>query len=264
MRSRLERYDAGERRQVWDELHGLGPLSAQSDETRRDAERVARRTMERAAENTGTLYRRLVALGFCFRHPEWALAARGAQHIAEFDALIKKVGAVPPSLEALFAVSGYVCFRGWLPSWGSEAAWTDQLVDPFEFLPDVRSEIERVEDELVEPEDRGFRLSIAGDYLHKNNFSGGGQTEVPLPSDEADARVFEDDGVWFHHYASIAVAHGVGSAEAEALPRAVEKPIWLVDYLRKYFDAGGFRRVAGTASYPEDLTRQLAEGLLEI
>ena len=109
----------------------------------------------------------------------------------------------------MFAVSGYVCFRGWLPSWGSEAAWTDQLVDPFEFLPDVRSEIERVEDELVEPEDRGFRLSIAGDYLHKNNFSGGGQTEVPLPSDEADARVFEDDGVWFHHYASIAVAHGV-------------------------------------------------------
>lgn len=163
--------------------------------------------MERTADNIGVLRRRLVGLGFCF-----ASAPVAAEHVAAFDALVKKVGAVPPTLEALFAVVGDVSFRGWLPSWGSACEWESQLVDPFEFVPDVYGEIDRVEDELVTEELRAFRLPIAGDYLHKNDISGGAPTEVPLPSHEADARVVEDDGEWFRQYMRVASEHGLGSA----------------------------------------------------
>jgi hypothetical protein len=31
-----------------------------------------------------------------------------------------------------------------------------------------------------------------------------------------------------------------------------------------YFDCGGFRRVPGTRSYPDNLVRTLSEGLLQI
>jgi hypothetical protein len=261
----LERYDAGERRRVWGEIHALGPLSLASDEMQRDAAAVARRTMERAVRNLGVLHERLNAGGFRFDLPAYAFVQVGEEHTAALRALVEKVGAVPPTLKALLAAIGDVSFRGWLPARGSANEWRAQLVDPFEFIANVRGEIDRVEDELVAPEDREFRLPIAGDYLHKNDFSGGAETVVPLPSDEADARVVEDDGVWFKEYLENLSKFGL-SNEAEALaaaPRPVDKPIWLVDYLRMYFEAGGFRRVAGTTAYPEDFTRPLAEGLLE-
>jgi hypothetical protein len=99
-----------------------------------------------------------------------------------------------------------------------------------------------------------FRLPIAGDYLHKNDVSGGAATVVPLPSDEADARVVEDDGVWFEQYMQNQSKLGLPNhvETLAATPRPGDEPIWLVDYLRMYFEAGGFRRVAGTTAYPED------------
>lgn len=262
----LERYDAGERRKVWDELHALGPLSLTPDSMHRDAEAVAQRTMERAASNVGVLHERLRAVGFQFDLPEYAFVPAGDEHAAALRALVEKVHAVPPTLTALFAALGDVSFRGWLPGWGSADEWRAQLLDPFEFMADVRGEIERVDDELVAPEDREFRLPIAADYLHKNDFSGGAATVILLPSDEADARVVEDDGVWFKRYIQNLSKFGLAN-EVEALaaaPRPDDTAIWLVDYLRMYFKAGGFRHVAGTAAYPEDFTRRLAEGLLEL
>ncbi len=259
-----ERYDAGERRAVWDELHALGPLGAVSTDVRADAEMVAVRTIERAVINLAQIHRRLVGLGFEFQLPEYAFVDAGASHAAALRALERKVGAVPATLRALFRAVGEVSFRGWLPSWGSADEWYAQLLDPFEFLADVQSEIERVEDEEAPEDERDFRLPIAGDYLHKNDVSGGAPTVVPLPSDEADARVIEDDGVWFKEY--MAKVRELGS-RAEALvnvPQPPDEPIWLVDYLRLYFDGGGFRRVAGTEAYPEELVQTLAEGLLEI
>ena len=130
----LERYEAGERRRVWDELHALGPLDAVPEATRRDAEGVADRTMQRAAINLRAVHDRLVAAGFRFDLPEFAY--------------LKMVG----------------------------------------------------------------NRNVA-------------RAMTPPPEDE---------------------------------------PIWLVDYLRIYCDAGGFRQVAGTESYPLDVTRRLAEGLLEL
>lgn len=232
----LERYDAGDRRRVWDDVHALGSTGALPDDVRRDVEAVARRTMERAAHNIETMYGRLVATGFRFIHPEMACVAPEGRQKRDLALLEEHVGAVPATLRALFMVVGSACFRGWLPSAGSKDAWESQLVDPLELTPDVRGEIERVTDPEVVPEDRAFQLPIAGDYLHKNDISGGGPTFVRLPSDEPDARIVEDGA----------------------------EPVWLVDYLRVYFLAGGFRRIAATVSYPWDFARRLSDGLLDI
>ncbi|MBV8582221.1 MAG: hypothetical protein JOZ86_16480 [Candidatus Eremiobacteraeota bacterium] len=264
MATLLERYDAGERRDVWNDLHALGPLSGASAGVRQDVEAVAKRTMERVASNLVVIHDRLVALSFRFQDPECSLVLANGRHPAELDVLEKYVGAVPASLRALLGVIEGASFRGWLPSRGSADSWYDQFLDPFEFLPDVRGEIDRLEDDEVGPNDRDFRLTIAGDYLHKNDVSGGAPTVVPLPSDEVDARVIEDDGVWFKAYMANVIELGSRSDALDATPQQVEQPIWLVDYLRMYFEAGGFRRVAGTTAYPEDLMRDLADGLLEI
>jgi hypothetical protein len=62
------------------------------------------------------------------------------------------------------------------------------------------------------------RLPIAGDYLHKNDFTG---------------------GAWFRAY----------------MAKVKELGDWR---------AGGFRRVSGTQSYPEEFARRLAADLLDI
>lgn len=262
MRTLLERYDAGERGAVWDELHRLGPLGATLPDVRRDAEAVARRTMERAASNVVELHRRLVALGFRFALPEEALVHGSAEHAAEMATLEAYAGPVPSTLRAFWSTIGAASFRGWIPSRGSAESWYAQLVDPFEFMPDVTGDIARAEDDPAYVDERGFRLSIAGDHLHKNDVSGGAPTEILLPSDEIDARVVEDDGEWFKAYMRTVLE--AGRDAAAALPPPRDEPIWLVDYLRMYFAAGGFRRVAGTESYPEDVTSRLAADLLEI
>ncbi|HEX3467390.1 MAG TPA: hypothetical protein VHT05_04860 [Candidatus Elarobacter sp.] len=232
----MERYDAGDRRRVWEDVHALGPVVALDDDVRRDVEALARRTMERVANNVETIYGRLVAVGYHFALSEYACVPPGGRQKRDLAMLEEHVGAIPTTLRALFTVVGDACFRGWPPSAGSAAAWEANLVDPFELLPDVRSEIERVTDPEVVLEDRAFQLPIAGDYLHKNDNSGGPPIVVPLPSDEADARVVE---------------FGV-------------EPVWLVDYLRAYFVAGGFRRTAATVTYPWEFARRLSDGLLEI
>jgi hypothetical protein len=76
----------------------------------------------------------------------------------------------------------------------------------------------------------------------------------------ADFAVVEDDGAVNKAFTDWLIA-GRPYPEPEPPP---EKPIWFVDYLRMYFSAGGFRREAATAPYPESFTQALAEGLLEI
>lgn len=259
------RYDAGERRAVWDEIHTLGSLDGITVEHRLDIEAVAHNTMMRAASNFETIQQRLVRLGFHFDDASFAFARVGPRHALGLRSLAKAVGEIPVSLTAMFEIIGDISFRGWLPSWGTADEWYGQFIDPFEFLPDVDGEIERVNDADTPAEDRGFRLEISGDYLHKNVCSGGAATFIPLPNDEADARVVEDDGVCFKKSMKNLDALVFDSIpDTDAALDQGKKFIWLIDYLRMYFDAGGFRRVPGTVSYPEELIQTLSTGLLEI
>jgi hypothetical protein len=261
----LERYDAGERLAVWQELHALGSLRQHSQDVCDDVAAVAERTIERAAENLRTILSRLSGLGYRFDLPEYSLAPIDGSRASAISSLVDRVGPLPPTLKAALHLIGDVSFRGWLPSHGTATSWQAQLLDPFEFFLVIESDIEDFDyaatlDETDPQRQRGFRLTFSGDYLHKNDVSGGPPSQMLLPADSADVALVEDDGVANKAYVDWLIA-GRNHPEPE---RPSEKPIWFVDYLRMYFGAGGFRRVPGTASYPESFTRALSEGLLEI
>jgi hypothetical protein len=261
----LQRYDAGERLAVWQELHAFGPLRHHSQDVRDDVAAVAERTIGRAAENLRTILDRLSDLGYRFDPPEYLLVPVGGSRASAITSLLDRVGGLPPTLTAALHTIGDVSFRGWLPAHGSAASWQEQLLDPFEFVLDLQSDIEDFDyaatlDESDPQKQRGLRLTFSGDYLHKNNVSGGQPSQILLPADSADVALVEDDGATNKAFTDWLIA-GRPYPQPEPPP---QKPIWFVDYLRMYFSAGGFRRVAETASYPESFARALSEGLLDI
>lgn len=77
----LERYIAGDRDAVWDELIGLGE-QVRVWPVLDDALAVARETVRRARHNVERIYRKLVDLGYQFAEPgrwsPWAKTTVGA------------------------------------------------------------------------------------------------------------------------------------------------------------------------------------------
>jgi hypothetical protein len=67
-KSYLERYHAGDRIAVWDELIGLG-AQVRVRPLLDDALAVARESVRRARHNVELIYRRLVDLGYQFANP---------------------------------------------------------------------------------------------------------------------------------------------------------------------------------------------------
>ncbi len=65
MASLAERYESGQRQEVWDELVAMGPDVFEMP-VRADAEAVAAQTMQRAAANVATLVVRLTLMGYRF------------------------------------------------------------------------------------------------------------------------------------------------------------------------------------------------------
>ncbi|MDB5072864.1 MAG: hypothetical protein JWM87_3975 [Candidatus Eremiobacteraeota bacterium] len=255
MSSLLDRYDAGERIAVWEELRALGSLEHADNALRQAARDVARRTMQRAAANVATIHRRLIDFGYVFDNPRDALVKPNAGIAKTLRLLNAKVGAVPYSLEAWFEQVGYVFFRGRPASWGGSHTWKAELLDPIEFIYDssaMDAELERQEEyaDDEDPDEAAFHFEFAGDFFHKNDVSGGGPTYAVLPACTADVRVFEDNGA--------AYARFVDSWPGD------EDGIWFVDYLRRYFERGGFRRMQLNHTYPPAFWPGLAEGLLEI
>ncbi len=253
----FEQYESGDRGRVWDEIHELGPLSGVAPEVCCDVERVARRTIERAAANVRTIHGRLVEIGYRFDLPDDALVPPNAETAATKARLAEAVGPLPATLNAWFDYAGYASFRGSPPAWSGPRRWYDELFDPFEFVYDslmIASALEMVEDnpELYRADDGVtiFPLEFAGDFFHKNDFSGGGPTYAALPSADADARVFEDNG-----------ARYVDWTDSEP---GDEHGIWFVDYLRRYFRNGGFRRVRPDGACPAGFFASLSHGLLEV
>jgi hypothetical protein len=255
MSSLPDRYDAGERIAVWEELRALGSLEHADNALRQAARDVARRTMKRAATNVATIHRRLIDFGYVFDNPQEALVKPSAASAKTLRLLGTKVGAVPYSLEAWFEQVGYVFFRGHPASWGGSHPWKAELLDPIEFIYDtsnIDAELEYQEEyaDDEEPDEAAFHFQFAGDFYHKNEFSGGGPTYAVLPACTADVRVFEDNGAGYTDFVDSRPGDDGG--------------IWFVDYLRRYFERGGFRRMRPDHTYPAAFWPGLAEGLIEI
>ena len=90
-KSFYSRYRAGEHELVWKELCALGadvferPLYP-------DALRVCREVVRRARRNLRTLHRRLLSLGYEFKHPDAALVDADSDAVARLE---EKVAAMP-------------------------------------------------------------------------------------------------------------------------------------------------------------------------
>lgn len=92
--SYFERYAAGEREAVWDELIGLGE-HVRNGPLFDDALAVARETVRRARHNVELLHGRLLALGYRFADPDAAFAPAGPDAPDRIAEVEQRLGTLP-------------------------------------------------------------------------------------------------------------------------------------------------------------------------
>ena len=115
----LERYLAGEREAVWEELTALG-AAIRDEPLFADAQAVARETMRRARTNVELLVGRLSALGYRFVDPAVGTTAMPYQppseeSLAALRELEAQYGLLPLSIETWHEVVGAVDLTGVYP-----------------------------------------------------------------------------------------------------------------------------------------------------
>jgi hypothetical protein len=271
----LDRYQAGERVEVWDDLVALGP-AVRHELYLEDATAVAKETMVRARRNCELIIERLHAMGYHFLTQEnsEALQAAGMRRLQENGG--SKAGAdaseivrqeiarsyakpnvplrapgkkTPAQLKRLEKIAGGplpLSLRAWFEQVGTVTlmGWHSALhPNPDEggasqFPPDpfVIEPLDLIVEFVGEFEDEGeFALPLSPDDLTKAHSSGGGPYSITIPNPSADA-IFED---------------GNGRT--------------FVQYLRRVFEWGGFPGWAfDPAKAPRETVASLTEGLLAI
>jgi hypothetical protein len=198
----LERYEAGEYEQVWDELMALGGR-VRDEATYLDGLSVARETMRRARHNIETLIPRLEAVGYHLGY-DWlaedersfalgqppAFAPPRSDALARLVELEADAGPLPLSLRAWYETVGAVNLVGTAPQ-----GWRlDERADPLYVYPIEDALAEYAEWnaahttwELDKSYDPGpFRVPIAPDYYTKHRISGGMWYHVVLPNAAVD------------------------------------------------------------------------------
>jgi hypothetical protein len=259
--SYLDRYAAGEREAVWEELHALGPLDA-TDPRRPDVVAVVDETMRRVRENVDRLVRQLRRTGYLFEAPEPYLKPDSYD-----KALVKRLeqlcGGVPLTLGACLKRVGHVCLQGRYPDWPEEGFYTDALWLALGFPTEPEEEYRRWLEIVAEygAEDAGpFGLTFAPSFITKVKESGGGGSLAILGDASVDATLhFEEaylDPAWVDRVAKRVRLNNQWRVDLE---------VYLVDYLRECFKWGGFPGVARAKDrrYQQQV-RRLAESLLPV
>jgi hypothetical protein len=215
----VARYRNGDHRGVW---RDLGAAAHLDDVWRAEAEQVAILTMERVQRNASNLTAALVARGWPVS-TEQALPGPAADVEDRLRQLEQVTGAaVPPALAAYWRIVGTIDLvpRGtWDAPFPPGVPEQLTIADPLEIL-DLSTAWYSVEDWQEEsaelhPEIAGpLELTIAADYLHKANISGGAPYSIRLPHAGADPLVREE-------------VHG----------------LTFTDYLRRAFAGKGFLRL---------------------
>ena len=260
--TRLDRYLAGEHKEVWAELVALGP-SVREEAHAPDALAVAYETMQRVEANVATVVERLTAMGYVFAPrgssmnpfsglvgaflkardtilgqpstPKGGSRAKverahippGADVTSELVAFEKQFGVLPLSLRAFYEVVGEVNLIGHHPT--LDPPDNPITTDPLVVYGLDEGALEYDEDS--EEEGAPVAITIAPDDLHKANISGGDPYTMELPDPRADGEL-------------------VGERHE----------LFFVDYLRLCFAFGGFPGYEGRDG-PQEL-RTLAAGLV--
>jgi hypothetical protein len=229
----LDRYRAGQCRQVWTEMTSIGPDLPADKAAAAEAAIVARETMRRARRNVEQLIDQLAGFGFKFE--AMPLVDPPSDISSQLDALEADIGILPLSLRHWFEEVGQVNLNGTHPDWAF--AYPDPLVveAPSEY---IRSEYEAWVTDRGTEWDRGtaFEIPLAPDYLHKANVSGGMPYGLAIPNPGADGLLlWEPHQTTFVNYLRIAFSMGgmpgwqrePALLEAWALPGA-PPPDWLL------------------------------------
>ncbi|WP_158277760.1 DUF3632 domain-containing protein [Pseudosporangium ferrugineum] len=235
----LSRYRAGQRRQVWRELAGLGPAVHERPDLADEAQLVCDEMARRARRNVEVLAARLTAAGYRFHTnddeqlavaPHLAPTPGAEEHVRWLEA---RFGPVPMTLRSWIRLVGDVWLVGTHPRWPGSGSG-DPLVIQLEGTHDPGESIRDYFDgEHEEWEDSGsgpFVLPVAPDRLHKANTSGGDPYGIVLSG----------------------AADGVFAAGRRRLP--------FVSYLNRVFAHGGFPHrtwARPAARIKRDLARDL-------
>ncbi|HWS31906.1 MAG TPA: hypothetical protein VN408_04095, partial [Actinoplanes sp.] len=208
----VARYRDGDHRGVW---RDLGAVAHLDDVWRAEAEQVATLTMERVRRNAANLTAALVARGWPV---DIAQALPGPEpEVEEQLRELERITAspVPPALAAYWRIVGTIDLvpRGtWDGPFPPGVPGQLAEADPLEIIgldtawfsvEEWQAESEDEHPELAGP----LEITIAADYLHKANISGGAPYSVWLPHTGADPMVRDEaHGLAFTDYLRLAFA----------------------------------------------------------
>lgn len=239
MAAMIQRYRAGEREQVWNELLTLGDKVREEPYLTESLE-VARETMYRAKENVQVLRDRLTEIGYRFAYPSEVFVLPGPETAARIAFLEKRVGSLPIALRVWYEIVGSVNFMGTHPHWDPKVYADPLVVDPIEFALEEYGEWRESVKEYGEEETGPYNVPIAPDEYHKTDIRGAPQRamsvySIMMPSKAVDAVVGEEP----HHTT-------------------------FVNYLRTCFRWGGFPGFEHAKEYPRKDLLALTKDLLPI
>ena len=289
----LERYQAGEYRQVWQELVALGP-AVREDPHAADALAVAYETMRRVDANVRTLVQRLAALNYTFAPdgpPSGGMKLQMGSSTVDLDDVMRGVGQAGPfaGLSKLSGLLGNLMkardkMADAMPAPKSQRGGAARAHVPPG--PNARREIERFENEFGT-----LPLSLRAFYevVGEVNLNGThpaidppGNPVAPDPLlvyglDEGIVEFDEDDEDGETPKA-VTIApddlHKANTSGGDAYEMAIpdlradgellneRHHLFFVDYLRLCFEYGGFPGYEGRSTVPPEL-ESLREGLLE-
>jgi len=227
----LERYQAGERDEVWLELRQLGER-VRGPELIEDAAAVCDEMARRARRNIETLIERLEGQGYRFHANDDEQGAvpplldPTPDAPALQDWLMERFGPVPLTLSAWIRIVGDVWLVGTHPEW-PESAEADPLVIEIEGSRFPGSPIrDYYDDEWAawraansgERGATGFLLPVSPDRLHKANISGGSPYGFRLPDPSAEGLFVAEIATPFVAYLNHVFTNGgfAGSAPGDA------------------------------------------------
>lgn len=194
----VARYENGDHRGVWSDLGAVADLD---DTWRAEAEQVAVLTMERVRRNALSLTAALIARGWPVSL-EQALPGPAPDVEDRLRQLEQATGsAVPPALAAYWRTVGTIDLvprDTWDAPFPPGVPEQLTVADPLEIIDLTTGwfSVEQWREEFAEvhPEIAGpLEVTIAADYLHKANISGGGPYCVWLPHSGADPLVRDED-----------------------------------------------------------------------
>lgn len=243
MTSYLERYQRGDREQVWLELYSLGD-AIQAEPLFSDALAVTRETMSRVRRNIVELIKRLNALNYSFGiYPDRKSKISGyngplsppkpniSKKIMKYEEL-PGIHSIPLSLKVFWEVVGEVDFSGHYPKMPRFA--DPLIVFPIEAIDSAHDQWQFAI-QAGDVDAGSFLVPLAPDCFHKDNVSGGEPYGIFVPNNGIDGSFANE-----RHQTTF------------------------VNYLRLCFQYGGFPGLHWTNDPIPNEIFTLADGLLPI